>query len=574
MELNYLDKAQLWLGPEYDEETRSEVQTLIDTNPKELEDSFYKDLSFGTGGLRGVMGPGTNRMNIYTVSMATQGLANYINSAVNGEKSVAIAHDSRNNSDVFARKAAEVLAANGIKVYLYPELRPTPQLSFTVRHYGCSAGIVITASHNPKEYNGYKVYWDDGGQIVPPHDKAIIEEVRKIASPKEVKPNTEKELIEIVGKDLDDLYRKTLLKESIYSESIAGQAEMPIVYTSLHGTGITQVPALLTGMGFRNIHSVKEQEKPDGNFPTVHSPNPEEKAALDLALKLGKEVDAEILMGTDPDADRVGIAVKDLRGELILLNGNETACILTHYILSGLKVKGRLPENGFVCSTIVTTELMNRIAEKFNIPCYVTLTGFKWIAEKIREKEDSEKFICGGEESYGFMVGDAVRDKDAVVTGAMLCEVAAWAKEKGSSFYEELIAMYAEYGFFREALVALVKKGKDGAEQIASMMERFRTDTPSEIAGSKVIEMRDYKTGEIKDFISGEIRSTGIPASNVIQFYLEDGSKVTARPSGTEPKIKFYFSLHTEIEGKSDFEAAKSKLDARIEELKAAFVNA
>ncbi|HKL39604.1 MAG TPA: phospho-sugar mutase, partial [Cryomorphaceae bacterium] len=427
MDANFLEKAKSWLGLEYDEQTRNEVQILIDTNPKELEDSFYKDLSFGTGGLRGVMGPGTNRMNIYTVSMATQGLANYINSAVNGVKSVAIAHDSRNNSDVFARKAAEVLAANGIKVYLYPELRPTPQLSYTVRHFGCSAGIVVTASHNPKEYNGYKVYWDDGGQIVPPHDKAIIEEVRKISSPKDVKFGAKDELIEIIGPDLDDLYRETLLKESIYSESIAGQANMPIVYTNLHGTGITQVPPLLTDMGFKNIHSVKEQEKPDGNFPTVHSPNPEEKAALDLALQLGKEVDAEILMGTDPDADRVGIAVKDLNGDLVLLNGNETACILTHYILTGLKAKGQFPENGFVCSTIVTSELMNRIADKFDIPCYVTLTGFKWIAEKIREKEDSEKFICGGEESYGFMVGDAVRDKDAVVTGSMLCEVAAWA---------------------------------------------------------------------------------------------------------------------------------------------------
>ena len=569
-----LAKAKLWLGAEYDEDTRHAVQTLIDTDAKTLEDAFYKDLEFGTGGLRGVMGPGTNRMNVYTVSMATQGLANYINKAGEGEKSVAIAHDSRNNSDVFARKAAEVLAANGIKVYLYPELRPTPQLSFTVRHFGCTAGIVITASHNPKEYNGYKVYWSDGGQIVPPHDKAIIEEVRKISSPKEVNLNADEQMIEVIKNNIDDYYRETLLKESIYAESIAGQAMMPIVYTNLHGTGITQVPELLKDMGFRNIHSVKEQEKPDGNFPTVHSPNPEEKAALDLALKLGKEVDAEILMGTDPDADRVGIAVKNLDGELELLNGNETACILTHYILSGLKEKGRFPENGFICSTIVTTELMNRIAEKFNIPCYVTLTGFKWIAEKIREQEGSGKFICGGEESYGFMVGDAVRDKDAVVTGAMLCEVAAWAKAKGSSFYEELIAMYAEYGFYREALVSIVKKGKDGAEQIAAMMERFRTNTPTEIAGSKVIEMRDIKKGEIKNFLTGETFETDVPSSNVIQFYLEDGSKVTARPSGTEPKIKFYFSLNTKIAGKSDFEAAKKKLDSRIEELKAAFIDA
>ncbi len=574
METEILERAKAWLGDEYDPETREEVQKMIDGDPKLLEDAFYKDLEFGTGGLRGVMGSGTNRMNVYTVSMATQGLANYINAAVDGDKSVAIAHDSRNNSHVFARKAAEVLAANGIKVYLYPELRPTPQLSYTVRHFGCVAGIVITASHNPKEYNGYKVYWDDGGQIVPPHDKGIITEVRKVKSPADVRFDVKNDLIEIIGSELDTAYRKTLLKESIYGESIAGQANMPIVYTGLHGTGITQVPSLLEDMGFKNIHSVREQEKPDGNFPTVHSPNPEEQAALDLSLKLGEEVGAEIIMGTDPDADRVGIAVKDLNGDLVLLNGNETACILTHYILTGLKDKGRFPENGFICSTIVTTELMNRIAEKFGIPCYVTLTGFKWIAGKIREKEGSEKFICGGEESYGFMVGDAVRDKDAVVTGAMLCEVAAWAKAKGSSFYEELIAMYAKYGYFREALVSLVKKGKDGAEQIAAMMERFRTDTPSEIAGSKVVEMRDYKEGEIKNFKTGETKPTGIPASNVIQFYLEDGSKVTARPSGTEPKIKFYFSLQSEVEGKSDFEDVKAKLNARIEELKEAFINA
>lgn len=575
MDPKIIENANTWLGPEYDQQTRDEVQALLNGDPKELEDAFYKDLEFGTGGLRGIMGVGTNRMNEYTVSMATQGLANYINKAGEGdEKSVAIAHDSRNNSHVFARKAAEVFSANEIKVFLFPELRPTPELSFAVRQYGCTAGVVITASHNPKEYNGYKVYWSDGGQIVSPQDKAIIEEVRKVSGPGKVKTNADQALIEIIGADLDDAYRKTLLKESIFPESIAKQAEMPIVYTGLHGTGITQIPQLLKDMGFRNINLVKEQEKPDGNFPTVHSPNPEEHAALDLSLKLGKEVDAEIVMGTDPDSDRVGIAVKNLDGELVLLNGNETASILTHYILSGLREKGRLPQNGFVCRTIVTTELVDRIADKFGISHYHTLTGFKYIAAKIRELEGKEKFICGGEESYGFMIGDAVRDKDAVVTGAILCEVAAWAKAKGSSFYEELIAMYAEYGFFREALVSLVKKGKDGAEQIAAMMERFRTSTPTEIAGSKVVEMRDYKTGEIRNMSTGKTSPTFLPSSNVIQFYLEDGSKVTARPSGTEPKIKFYFSLHSEIEGKKDFEDVKAKLDRRIEELKEAFVNA
>jgi len=574
MDAKIIAKAKSWLEPEYDQDTRAEVEALLNGDPKALEDAFYTDLEFGTGGLRGVMGVGTNRMNEYTISMATQGLANYINKAgETEEKSVAIAHDSRNNSHVFARKAAEVFSANGIKVYLFPELRPTPELSFAVRHYGCTSGIVITASHNPKEYNGYKVYWSDGGQIVSPHDKAIIEEVRAIKGPSEVRRNAEQSLIEIIGSELDEAYRATLLKESIYPEAIREQANIPIVYTALHGTGITQIPELLQDMGFKNINLVQEQEKPDGNFPTVHSPNPEEQAALDLSLKLGKEVDAEIIMGTDPDADRVGIAVKNLEGNLVLLNGNETASILTHYILSGLKTKGRLPKNGFVCRTIVTTELIDRIADNFSVGNYITLTGFKYIAAKIRELEGREKFICGGEESYGFMVGDAVRDKDAVVTGAILCEIAAWAKSKGSSFYEELISMYAEYGFFREALVSLVKKGKDGKEQIAQMMEDFRTSTPVEIAGSKVIEMRDYLKGEIRDMESGTTSPTHLPKSNVIQFYLADGSKVTARPSGTEPKIKFYFSLHTEIRGKQDFEEKKALLDRRIEELKEAFID-
>lgn len=572
MDPNILTKARTWLTEAYDETTRTEVQNLIDGDPKLLEDAFYTELAFGTGGLRGVMGAGTNRMNIYTVSMATQGLANYVNRAATTEvKSVAIAYDSRNNSKHFSRRAAEVFAANGIKVYLFGDLRPTPQLSFAVRHLKCSAGVVITASHNPKEYNGYKVYWSDGGQILPPHDAAIIEEVRKVTDPTKVKRDFDEGMIEILGEEIDTAYRATVLKESIHPEAIGHSADMPIVYTSLHGTGITQMPFVLEQMGFRNIHIVEEQAKPDGNFPTVHSPNPEEKAALDLALKLGKRVDAEMVMGTDPDADRVGIAVKDPKGELVLLNGNETATILTYYLLEGLKSKGRLPENGFVCRTIVTTELMDVIAEAYGVNCYVTLTGFKHIAGVIRELENKEKFIGGGEESYGFMIGDSVRDKDAIVTGAILCEIAAWARERGNSFYEELIDMYVKFGFYREALVSVVKKGRDGAEQIRKMMDNFRHNMPDSIAGSKVVEVHDYLADTIRDLRTGATKPTGQPRSNVMQFYLEDGGKVTARPSGTEPKIKFYFSVHTAISSRDEFPEAKQRLEARIEVLKQAF---
>lgn len=574
MEERILKLSDFWTSDAFDEDTRKEVKALRDDNPKGLEDAFYKDLEFGTGGLRGVMGAGTNRMNVYVVSMATQGLANYINKAIDDDsKSVAIAHDSRINSHVFAKKAAEVLSANGIKAYLFSELRPTPELSFAVRYHGCSAGIVITASHNPKEYNGYKVYWNDGGQIVSPHDKGIIEEVRKVKGPKEVASEVDAELIEVMSTETDEAYRKELLKEFINKDAIIRQSDLPLVYTPIHGTGITQIPQLLEEAGFENLHIVDQQAKPDGNFPTVHSPNPEEKAALDLGLKLADKVNGKILMATDPDADRVGIAVRDLDNKLVLLNGNETASLLTYYLLDQRTKKGTLPENGFVCRTIVTTELIDRIAEAYNTKCYTTLTGFKYIAEKIRELEGKEKFIGGGEESYGYMVGDTVRDKDAVITGAMLCELTAWAEDKNSSFYKELIQMYVRFGLFREALVSLVKKGKDGAEQIAAIMDGYRKNTPRSIAGSDVIEMRDYQSGRIMDFSTGSESSTGLPKSNVVQFYLADGSKITARPSGTEPKIKFYFSLNRDISSENEFSSAKKRLDERIEELKLAFVN-
>lgn len=572
MNAEILEKARFWTSDAFDDKTRAEVQTLIDTDPKELEDAFYKGLEFGTGGLRGIMGAGTNRMNTYTVAMATQGLANYINANVDGEKSIAIAHDPRNNSHLFARKAAEVMAANGIKAYLFPDLRPTPQLSFAVRHFKCTAGIVVTASHNPKEYNGYKVYWSDGAQIIAPQDKAIIAEVAKISSPAQVKSKVRDDLIEIIGEEIDNIYRDTLKKESINLSAISEERDMPIVYTSIHGTGITQVPQLLAEVGFENVHIVKEQEKPDGNFPTVHSPNPEEKAALDLALVLADKVNAEILMGTDPDADRVGIAVRDLDEKMVLLNGNETVAMLVYYQLSQLKEKGKLPENGFVCRTIVTTELIDTIADYYNTNCYVTLTGFKHIAAIIRELEGKEKFIGGGEESYGYMIGDEVRDKDAVVTCAMLCELAAWAKTNDSSFYREMIKMYMKFGFYREGLVSIVRKGKDGAEEIRNIMTGYREETPKVIAGSEVIEMRDYLKGETTNFKTGEKGKTDQPTSNVIQFYLADGGKVTARPSGTEPKIKFYFSVNTKLKSIEDFEDTRNTLDARIEELKDAFI--
>lgn len=572
MDASTLEKARFWASDAFDEKTRAEVQNLIDTDEKSLDDAFYKGLEFGTGGLRGVMGAGTNRMNSYTVAMATQGLANYINKNVSGEKSIAIAHDPRNNSHLFARKAAEVMAANGIKAYLFSELRPTPELSFAVRHFKCTAGIVVTASHNPKEYNGYKVYWSDGAQIVTPQDKEIIKEVAKITDPSQVKSDINPELIEIIGDNVDKLYRDTLKKESIHPEAIAAEKDMPIVYTSIHGTGITQVPQLLSDLGFENVHIVEEQRKPDGDFPTVHSPNPEERAALDLALALARKVDAEILMGTDPDADRVGIAVKDLNDELVLLNGNETVSMLVYYQLSQLKEMGKLPENGFVCRTIVTTELVDIIARHYNTSCYVTLTGFKYIAAKIRELEGKEKFIGGGEESYGYMIGDAVRDKDAVVTGAMLCEIAAWARNNDSSFYEEMVKMYMQFGFYREGLVSIVRKGKDGAEEIQNIMTSYREETPKVIAGSEVVEMRDYLTDETTNLKTGEKGKTNQPTSNVIQFYLEDGSKVTARPSGTEPKIKFYFSVNAKLKSMDDFENTRNKLDKRIEELKDAFI--
>lgn len=562
---DYLKKAELWTGDGFDEITREEVRKMMKNDPKELEDSFYKDLDFGTGGLRGIMGAGSNRINNYTISMATQGLANYIQKNFpNEEVSVAIAHDCRNNSHLFARKTAEVFAANGIKVYLYPDLRSTPQLSYTIRHLGCKAGVVITASHNPKEYNGYKVYWEDGAQIIAPHDKNIITEVRKITSPSMVATKVKDELIEIVSSEIDKEYRKTVLGLIKNKGAIKQEEDINIVFTALHGTGITQIPDLLADAGFKNVFLVESQSKPDGNFPTVESPNPEEKAALAKALKLGIKKNAEIILGTDPDADRVGIAVRDLNNEFILLNGNEAATLLVYYSLSQMNKEIKDP---FICKTIVTTELLDRIAEGFSIPCYNTLTGFKYIAEKIRELEGKKQFIAGGEESYGYLIGDFVRDKDANSAALVFCEIAAWAKNKGSSFYKELIEIYVKFGFYKEALVSITKKGKSGAEEISAIMESFRKAPPQEIAGSKVLRIADYFNSVNRDIQNEKEEKIELEKSNVLQFFLDDGSKITARPSGTEPKIKFYFSVNAKLNDKSEFDAKSGELQNRLDQL-------
>ena len=561
MDATVKQRAEIWTQPPFDEATIAEVKRLIEEDTDEIVDAFYQNLSFGTGGLRGIMGVGTNKINKYTIGLATQGLANYLKKQGSTPLSVAIAFDSRNNSDYFASVAADVLSANGIKVYLYESLRPTPQLSYTIRALSCSAGIVITASHNPKEYNGYKVYWNDGGQLVPPHDKNVINEVNAIKSVDEVRFEPVKELVELIGKELDEQYLKTL--NSYLSKDVDKQ--LNVVYTSIHGTGIVSIPKLLEKAGYQNIFVVEQQATPDGNFPTVVSPNPEEKAALDLALEKGIEVNADIILGTDPDTDRVGIAVKDQNGEFVLLNGNQTASVLFYYMIQKTDLTAN---NYFVCKTIVTSELISEMANHFKIPIYNTLTGFKYIAEVIREKEGKEKFLVGGEESYGYLIGDEVRDKDAVISAAMLVEVAAWAKKQGKSFFDILLDVYQNIGFYREALVSITKKGKKGLDEIQAMMSNYRTNPPSHLGGLAVTKTFDYQTLEIKELSTGKTTPIDLPSSNVIQFLLEDGSLVTARPSGTEPKIKFYFSVKGNLNSTESYSEAWSNLGAKIEAFK------
>lgn len=560
-----LKRSNAWLNGNFDEETKTTVRKLQEGNANDLADAFYRNLEFGTGGLRGIMGVGTNRMNKYTVGMATQGYANYLKQTYpGGVVRVAIAHDSRNNSRLFAEIVANVMAANGIKVFLFEALRPTPELSFTIRHLGCQGGVVCTASHNPKEYNGYKAYWSDGGQLVPPHDKNVIREVEKVASVDDVKWEGGAANITIIGKEIDEEYIKMVKTLSVYPEIIEKQKDLRIVYTPIHGTGITLVPQVLERFGFKNVTIVQEQSIPDGNFPTVISPNPEEKDAMNIALNKAKEIDADILLGTDPDADRVGIGVKDSAGNWVLMNGNQTAVLAFNYMIEARKAKGIAKSNDMVVKTIVTTDMIDKIAAANGIKCYNVLTGFKWIAELIREKESSENYVIGGEESYGLMIGSKLRDKDAVAAVAMLSEMAAYEKDKGRLLYDKLINLYVQYGFYKEDLISITKKGMNGQKEIAEMMESYRSNPPKKINGSAVVRLLDYETKKQKNLQTGEESDIKLPKSNVLQFILADGSKISARPSGTEPKIKFYFSVNAPLDKAENFSKVEAELSGRI----------
>ncbi len=554
MATNYREVARTWLGNEFDGKTRDEVKALLEGDPSALEDAFYKNLEFGTGGLRGVMGVGTNRMNVYTVGMATQGLANYILShAPEGKRSVCVSFDSRNHSREFAKITADVLTCNGIDVFLFDDIRPTPELSYSIRLKGATAGVMVTASHNPKEYNGYKVFWSDGGQITSPVDKEIVAEVSKITSPALVKtacPDGKKGSLTIMGSDVDECYLRDILSLTLGRGIDEKHSDLKIVYTPLHGCGVKLVPATLSALGFKNIVHVPEQDVSDGNFPTVASPNPEEPSALKLAIEKADECGADLVIATDPDADRMGIAVRDDRGRMVLFNGNQTASLMTYYILSRLKEQGRLTPGKYCVKTIVTTELIREICESFGVPVYNVLTGFKYIAEVVKRNEGKGEFICGGEESYGFNVGEFVRDKDAQIASAIIAETASWAAEQGLTLYSLMQKVYKEYGYRKEALVSLVRKGKTGSEEIQKIMSDFRSAPPSQMCGSPVVKVIDYL----------ETDKTGLPSSNVLQFFDEAGDVVSVRPSGTEPKIKFYFG------------AKGDDADSKIDSLKAQFV--
>jgi phosphoglucomutase len=566
MEAVIQDKVSTWLNGNFDQATKDEIRKLQEQNPNELTESFYRNLEFGTGGLRGIMGVGTNRMNKYTVGMATQGFANYLKKTYpGGVIRIAIAHDSRNNSRFFAEIVANVMGANGIKVFLFEALRPTPELSFAIRHLGCQCGVVCTASHNPKEYNGYKAYWSDGGQLVPPHDKNVIEEVDKIASVDDVQWEGGEANISLIGKELDEAYIKMVKSLSVYPEVIEKQHDLKIVYTPIHGTGITLVPEVLKRFGFTNVTIVQEQAVPDGNFPTVVYPNPEESEAMSIGVKKAKELNADILLGTDPDADRVGIAIKDKQGNWVLMNGNQTAVLAFNYLIEARKAKGIAQNNDMVVKTIVTTDMIDNIAAKSNIKCYNVLTGFKWIAELIKEKAATENYVIGGEESYGLMIGSQLRDKDAVSAVAFLCEMAAYEKDKGRTLYDKLIDLYVQYGFFKEHLISITKKGMNGQKEIADMMEVYRNNPPQTINGSPVVQLLDYELRKGKNLQTGEEWEIKLPKSNVLQFILADGSKISARPSGTEPKIKFYFSVNTKLDNAASFDKVHGELNARID---------
>jgi len=558
--------VNLWLNGNYDEVTKNEIIRLQKENPNELTESFYRNLEFGTGGLRGIMGVGTNRINKYTVGMATQGFANYLKASFPGQEvRVAIAHDSRNNSRFFAETTANVFAANGIKVFLFQSLRPTPELSFAIRHLNCKGGVVCTASHNPKEYNGYKAYWDDGGQLVPPHDKNVIKEVEKIAGVDAVKWGGGESNITMIGAAIDEQYIAMVRSLSVYPEVIERQHNLRIVYTPIHGSGIKLVPEVLQRFGFTNVHVVDEQATPDGNFPTVVYPNPEESEAMSIGLRKAQQIDADILLGTDPDADRVGIGVKDKKGHWMLMNGNQTATLAFNYMIEARKAKGIAGPSDMVVKTIVTTDLIETIAKRNGVRCYSVLTGFKYIAELIKEKEGRENYVIGGEESYGLMIGSQIRDKDAVSAVALLCEMAAYEKDKGRSLYEKLVDLYVEYGFYREHLISITKKGMNGQKEIADMMSAYRSHPPAMINGSPVVQLLDYELQTGKNPQTGETWPIKLPKSNVLQFILADGSKISARPSGTEPKIKFYFSVHSRLASAADYDKVNAEMGARID---------
>lgn len=563
------NKAENWLNSNADEQTKKQIRHLLENDEKELVESFYKDLEFGTGGLRGIMGVGTNRMNIYTLGMATQGLSNYLKKEFRQLKEIktAIAHDSRNNSRLFAETTARIFAANGFRVYLFDELRPTPELSFAIRYYGCQSGVVITASHNPKEYNGYKVYWEDGGQIIQPHDKNIIAEVQKITSINEINFKGNDESITIIGKELDEIYTDKIKSLSLSPETIKRNKSLKIVYTPIHGTGVRLAPMSLRKMGFEKIINVPEQDVTSGDFPTVKSPNPEESAALKMAVQKAEENDADIVLGTDPDSDRVGVVVKDSLGKYIILNGNQTASILINYLLTRWSEKGKIKGREYIVKTIVTTELLIEIANKYGVEHFDVLTGFKYIADVIRHFEGKKVFIGGGEESYGYLAGEFVRDKDAIISCSLIAEAAAWARDKNMTLYEVLLQIYVEYGFFKEYLISIVRKGKEGAEEIALMMKNFRNNPPSRINNSEVIDVLDYLDSKSLEKVNRRNGGIEIPASDVLQFFTRDGSKISIRPSGTEPKIKFYFGVRENLDHLSNFDIVSRTLDSRIEDI-------
>ena len=567
-------RIQQWTSNEYDPETIAEVKRLVDQNEEtELLDSFYKELEFGTGGLRGIMGVGSNRMNKYTIGKATQGLANYLKKQFPDQQlKVAVSYDSRNNSQSFGHLVADVFSANDFQVYLFQELRPTPVLSFAVRHFGCQGGVMLTASHNPKEYNGYKAYWNDGGQLVAPHDKNVIKEVDAIQSVSEIKFERKAENIKLVEADFDDIYVAANLKLSINPGAVKAQKDLKIVYSPIHGTGVTIVPKMLEAWGFNNIHVVEEQAEPNGNFPTVVYPNPEEEEAMSIAMKKGEELDADVIMATDPDADRVGVAIKLPSGEYQLINGNQIGSLLTYYVLSCKKAACALKPNDYIVKTIVTSNLFSDIAKSFDVNYYETLTGFKFIGEVMTQLEGKEKYLVGGEESYGFLVGDLVRDKDAVNACAFIAEMCAYFKNEGKSLFDVLLSLYVEYGYYKEKLISLTKKGKAGADEIKQMMSDLRADLPKSLGGIAVAEVRDYQQSEATDMKTGSKTKIDLPKSDVLQFITVDGDVISARPSGTEPKIKFYCSVKETLSFTSDYGQISNRLDDKVTQMMADIV--